>query len=95
MIIRFVAKPENAKLFISKPGITKVTRYKAITEDAHLNSPNVIRLMGSSKRFITGFAKIEKTVRPAAAKRIVWTPLAKTNPEAKVDTKYKAVKSIM
>lgn len=95
IIIRLVDKPANAKPFISNPATTKVTRYKAITEDAHLNNPKVIRLIGKRSKFITGFARIEKTVNPAAAKRIVSSPLAKTIPEAKLDTKYKAVKSIM
>jgi len=51
-------------------------------------------LSGSKRRLITGFAKIEKTVSPAAAKSKVSAPLAKTIPDANVETKYKAVRSI-
>jgi hypothetical protein len=67
---------------ILKPGITMVTRYKAMAEDAHLKNPKVTKLMGRRRMLMIGLTRREEATRPKPARRRVTSPCSKISPEA-------------
>ncbi len=87
--IHFEISPSKKNPVISNPGIIRVTIYKTIEPDIHLNKPNVTKLRGRSSIFITGFAKKEAIVSPIPVKMSVSIPLSKYNPVAKTLATYK------
>ena len=73
--------PSKWKYAILKSLTSKVTIYKAIADDSHLNMPNVIRFKGRRRILIIGFAIIEVRVSAAPASNIVSIPWLKTIPD--------------
>lgn len=80
-------RPANIKPIILKPGTTRVTKYKAIAEETHLNRLKVMRFIGNNNKLMTGFAKREATVNPAPAITMVSSPFSKCNPDAICETR--------
>jgi len=81
MSIQGLLKPEKIKLYILKPGTIRVTRYRVIAEEIHLNIPKVSKLIGRSSKLIIGLTKKEVKTIPSPASRILVIPFSKTIPD--------------
>jgi hypothetical protein len=60
----------------------RVAIYKTTAEDTHLNTPNVTRFKGRSRRLIAGFAKNDTAVIAAPVRSNVYKPFSNTKPPA-------------
>jgi len=78
----FVLIPWKLKLTILNPSTNRVTKYSAIAEDTHRNTPKVTRFNGSNKMFITGFASSDVNVSAPPAINKVNKPCSNSSPPA-------------